>query len=51
MKIDSVDLAAKVRKVLSTASYKENAKRISIRLREYGGASEAARLINEATGS
>ena len=49
MKIDSVDLAAKVRKVLSTASYKENAKRISIKLREYGGASEAARLINEAT--
>ena len=48
MKIDSVELAAKVRKVLLTTSYKENAKRISIKLREYGGASEAARLINEA---
>jgi MGT family glycosyltransferase len=46
-KVDSAELAAKVRKVLSTPSYKENAMRISARLREYGGAPEAARLIEE----
>jgi UDP:flavonoid glycosyltransferase YjiC (YdhE family) len=46
-KIDSVELAAKVRKVWSTALYKENTKHISIKLREYGGAPHAARLINE----
>ena len=47
-KVDSADLAAKVRKVLSTLSYKENAKRISARLKEYGGSPLAAQLIEEA---
>jgi UDP:flavonoid glycosyltransferase YjiC (YdhE family) len=47
-KADSAELAAKVHKVLSTPSYKENALRLSARLREYGGAPEAAQLIEEA---
>lgn len=47
-KVDSADLAAKVHKVLSTPSYKENAKRINARLKEYGGSPMAARLIEEA---
>jgi UDP:flavonoid glycosyltransferase YjiC (YdhE family) len=46
-KADPTDLAAKVRKVLSNPSYKENAARLRTRLCEYGGASEAARLIGE----
>jgi UDP:flavonoid glycosyltransferase YjiC (YdhE family) len=46
-KVDSAELAAKVQKVLTTPSYKENARRISARLKEYGGAPEAARLIEE----
>ncbi len=44
-KADPTELAAKVRKVLSTASYKENATRLRARFLEYGGAPEAARLI------
>jgi UDP:flavonoid glycosyltransferase YjiC (YdhE family) len=46
-KVDASELAAKVRKVLSTPSYKENARRISAKLREYGGAPRAAELIEE----
>ncbi len=42
---DPAELAAKVRKVLSTPSYKENAARLRARLLEYGGAPEAARII------
>ena len=37
----------KVRKVLSEPSYAEKARRIGDKMREYGGASEAARLIEE----
>lgn len=48
-KVESAELAAKVRKVLSTPSYKENAERIRARLMEYGGAPAAARLIEEVT--
>jgi UDP:flavonoid glycosyltransferase YjiC (YdhE family) len=44
-KVDTAELSAKVRKVLSTPSYKENAERMGARLREYGGAPEAARLL------
>ena len=44
-KVDAGELSAKVRKVLSTPSYKANAERMSARLREYGGAPEAARRI------
>ena len=44
-KADPAELAAKVRKVLSTPSYKENAARLRARFLEYGGAPEAARLI------
>jgi UDP:flavonoid glycosyltransferase YjiC (YdhE family) len=50
-KVGSAELAAKVRKVLSTPSYKENAMRISARLKEYGGAPEAARLIENVVNS
>jgi UDP:flavonoid glycosyltransferase YjiC (YdhE family) len=46
-KVDSEELAAKVRKVLSTPSYKGNALRISAKLKEYGGPSKAAQLIEE----
>jgi len=46
-KVDASELDAKVRKVLSTSSYKENACRISAKLREYGGAPRAAELIEE----
>ena len=48
MKVDAAELAGKVRKVLSTSSYKENAMRISARLKEYGGPLKAAQLIEEA---
>ena len=47
MRIDAAELTDKVRKVLSAASYKENAQRISTRLKEYGGAPKAARLIEK----
>jgi MGT family glycosyltransferase len=46
-KVDATELSAKVRKVLSAPSYKENAMRISAKLREYGGAPKAAELIEE----
>lgn len=46
-KTDPVDLAAKVRKVLKDPSYKQNAVRLKARLSEYGGASEAALLIEK----
>ncbi len=42
MKVDAAELAGKARKVLSTPSYKENAMRISAKLKEYGGAPKAA---------
>jgi UDP:flavonoid glycosyltransferase YjiC (YdhE family) len=45
--VDASELAAKVRKVLSTPSYKENALRISARLKQYGGAPKAAQLIED----
>jgi MGT family glycosyltransferase len=48
MEIDAAEPAVKVRKVLSTPSYKENAMRISAKLKEYGGASKAAQLIEGA---
>jgi UDP:flavonoid glycosyltransferase YjiC (YdhE family) len=48
MKVDAPELAGKVRKVLSTSSYKENAMRISTKLKQYGGPPEAAQLIEEA---
>jgi serine/threonine protein kinase len=41
------ELPAKVRKVLSTPSYRENALRISAKLKQYGGASKAAQLIED----
>jgi UDP:flavonoid glycosyltransferase YjiC (YdhE family) len=44
-KVDVSELAAKVRKVLSTPSYRENALWISARLKQYGGAPNAAQLI------
>jgi UDP:flavonoid glycosyltransferase YjiC (YdhE family) len=47
-KVDSSDLAAKVHKVLSTPSYKENTGRVSAKLKRYGGAARAAQLIEEA---
>ena len=50
-KADPADLAAKVRSVLSNASYKEKAVRLRARLLEYGGAPEAARLIEERVGA
>jgi UDP:flavonoid glycosyltransferase YjiC (YdhE family) len=46
-KVDSAELAIKVRKVLSAPSYKENAMRLSAKLREYGGAAKAAELIEK----
>jgi UDP:flavonoid glycosyltransferase YjiC (YdhE family) len=49
--VDFKELATKVEKVLSTASYKENAERLRARLLEHGGAGEAARLIEEAVRS
>jgi UDP:flavonoid glycosyltransferase YjiC (YdhE family) len=46
-KADPADLAAKVRTVLQNPSYKQNAARLKARLFEYGGAPEAARLIEK----
>ena len=46
-KADPADLAAKVRSVLSNPSYRENAARLRATLLEYGGAPEAARLIEQ----
>jgi UDP:flavonoid glycosyltransferase YjiC (YdhE family) len=45
------ELTAKVRKVLSTPSYKQNAMRIGAKLKEYGGAPRAAELIEQAVRS
>jgi UDP:flavonoid glycosyltransferase YjiC (YdhE family) len=50
-KADPADLAAKVRAVLSNPSYKQNAVRLRARLLEYGGAPEAARLIESRVGA
>jgi len=47
-RVDSNELAAKVRKVLSDPSYKENAMRLSAKLKAYGGAAKAAELIEKA---
>ncbi|HTY64886.1 MAG TPA: nucleotide disphospho-sugar-binding domain-containing protein [Acidobacteriota bacterium] len=47
MMIDVAELKAKIHKVLSGPSYKENARRISAKLKEYGGAPKAAHLIEE----
>ena len=41
------ELRAKVRKVLSDPSFTENARRLGEKMRAYGGASEAARLIED----
>ena len=46
-KVQVVELAEKVRKVLSTPSYKESAERLRAALQKCGGAPEAARLIEE----
>jgi MGT family glycosyltransferase len=51
MRVDAAELAGKVRKVLSNPSYKESAKRISAKLKEYGGAPKAAQLIEGAVKS
>lgn len=45
--IDSVELRTKIERVLSDPSYKDIAKRISGKLKKFGGASEAANLIEE----
>jgi UDP:flavonoid glycosyltransferase YjiC (YdhE family) len=50
-KVDSAELSAKVRKVLATSLYKENACRISASFKEYGGAPRAAQLIETAVKS
>jgi UDP:flavonoid glycosyltransferase YjiC (YdhE family) len=44
-KVDVEELRAKIKHVLSDPSYKENAGKISERMRKFGGASEAAKLI------
>ncbi len=41
------ELRAKVRKVLSDPSFAENARRLGEKMRAYGGAAEAARLIED----
>ena len=51
LKVGPAELTAKVRKVLSTPSYKQNAMRISAKLKEYGGAPRAAELIEQAVRS
>ena len=43
--VSAEEVRAKVFNILSDASFSENAKRISERMRTYGGVSEAARLI------
>lgn len=48
MRLGLVDeLRLKVRRILSDSSFTENAKRISEEMKSYGGASEAARLIEK----
>ena len=43
--VSAEEVRAKVFKILSDPSFAENAKRISERMKTFGGASEAARLI------
>ncbi|MBN1810469.1 MAG: hypothetical protein JXA14_01385, partial [Anaerolineae bacterium] len=43
--VSAEEVRTKVFNILSDASFTENARRISERMRAYGGASEAARLI------
>jgi len=43
--VQAAEVRAKVERVLSNSSFTENASRIREKLRSYGGASEAARLI------
>jgi hypothetical protein len=45
--VEAEELRAVVRQVLAEPSYAENARRASEKLREYGGAAEAARLIED----
>ncbi len=49
-RIDIKELQAKVNHVLSDTSYKENAMRMRKRMQSFGGASEAARLIEDFAG-
>jgi UDP:flavonoid glycosyltransferase YjiC (YdhE family) len=44
-KVDRGQLRAKIERVLSDPSFKENAKRISEKMRAFGGAAEAAHMI------
>ncbi len=46
-RVSAGELRAKVRRVLSDPSYAASAKRISEKMRTYGGACEAARLVEE----
>lgn len=46
-KIDAEELRAKIEHVLSDRSYREKARKIGERMRKYGGASEAADLIEK----
>jgi UDP:flavonoid glycosyltransferase YjiC (YdhE family) len=45
--VDPNELRATVRRVLSTPSYRENAKRISDKMRTFGGIARTARLIED----
>ncbi|MCG8609289.1 MAG: hypothetical protein MI864_02020 [Pseudomonadales bacterium] len=45
--VSAEDVRTKVFKILSDESFVQNAKRISERIKTYGGASEAARLIDD----
>jgi UDP:flavonoid glycosyltransferase YjiC (YdhE family) len=45
--VQAEDVRAKVRRILSDPSFTANARRISEKLRAHGGASEAARLIED----
>lgn len=45
--VKAAEVSAKVDRMLSDASYKENAKKMSARLQSYGGAAYAASLIDD----
>ena len=45
--VDAAEVREKVNRILSDSSFKENAKRISEKLRTYGGAPYAASLIED----
>jgi UDP:flavonoid glycosyltransferase YjiC (YdhE family) len=45
--VQAAEVRAKVKHVLSDSSYTKNARRVSEKIRSYGGASEAARLIEK----